>query len=94
MWPFLQTGTLSPSNFLFLVQIAYKELKIHLEDSNSLMEHLDMLLSDCMEDFPDDDKSAVAEYAAKITRASITEQTRTGHTRLVKSARLDKAIAS
>jgi len=67
------------------IQIADEELKLHLEDSDSLMEHLDMLLNECMEDFPEDDKSTIAEYAAKIARASITEQTRTGHARCVQS---------
>ena len=62
-------------------QIADEEIKLHLEDSDSLMEHLDMLLSESMEDFADDDKSEVAEYAAKIARANITEQTRSGHAR-------------
>lgn len=51
------------------------------------MEHLDMLLNECMEDFPEDDKSAIAEQAAKIARANITEQTRAGHTRCVKPGR-------
>jgi len=74
-------------------QIADEELKLHLEDSDSLMEHLDMLLSECMEDFPEDDKSAIAEYAAKIARANITEQTRTGHMRCVKSRREPAAIS-
>ena len=48
-----------------------------------MMEHLDVLVNECMADFPDDDKSAVAEYAAKIARANISEQTRGGHIRCV-----------
>jgi hypothetical protein len=60
-----------------------EELKLHLEDSDSMMEHLDMLVNECMADFPDDDNSAVAEYAARIACASITEQTRVGHLRFV-----------
>lgn len=64
-------------------QIAQEELKLHLEDSDSMMEHLDMLVNECTVDFPDDDNSAVAEYAARIARASITEQTRGGHLRFV-----------
>jgi hypothetical protein len=42
-----------------------------------------MLLNECLTDFPDDDKSEIAEYAAKIAQANITEQTRTGHMRCI-----------
>jgi hypothetical protein len=66
-----------------LSQIAEEELQLHLEDADSMMEHLDMLLNECLTDFPDDDKSEIAEYAAKIARANITEQTRTGHMRCI-----------
>ena len=48
-----------------------------------MMEHLEVLINECMADFPDDDKSAVAEYAAKIAMVNITEQTRGGHFRCV-----------
>ncbi|KIM71546.1 hypothetical protein PILCRDRAFT_16976 [Piloderma croceum F 1598] len=65
--------------------VAEEELKLHLEDTDSLMEHLDMLINECLADFPDDDNSEIAEYAAKIARANITEQTRTGHLRIIKA---------
>jgi len=43
-----------------------EELKLHLEDTDSLMEHLNMLINKCLVDFPDDDNSEITEYAAKI----------------------------
>ena len=48
-----------------------------------MMEHLDMLMNECMVDFLDDDNSTIAEYAVRFARASITEQTRVGHLRFV-----------
>jgi hypothetical protein len=60
-----------------------EELKLHLEDSDSMMEHLDILVNECMADFLDDNNSAIAEYAARIAHTSITEQTRVGHLRFV-----------
>jgi hypothetical protein len=47
-------------------QVAEEELKLHLEDTDSLMEHLDMLINECLADFPNDNNSEIAEYAAKI----------------------------
>jgi hypothetical protein len=42
-----------------------------------------MLIDECVTDFPDDDNSEIAEYAAKIAQASITKQTWTGHLRCI-----------
>jgi hypothetical protein len=64
-------------------QIAQEELKLHLEDSSSMTEHLNMLVNECMADFPDDDNSVVAEYAARIAHTNITEKTQGGHLRCV-----------
>ena len=64
-------------------QIADEEVKLHLEDYDSLQDQLELLLDGCIGEFPDDDKSEVATYAATIARAHITDQTRNGHTRCV-----------
>ena len=48
---------------------------------------LDILIGDCMEDYPDNDQLEMAQYAAKIARASITDQTRDKHVRCVSLAR-------
>jgi hypothetical protein len=58
-------------------------MKLHLEDYDSMQEQLELLLNDCMSEFPDDDKSEIATYAANIAWAHITDQTRNGHTRWV-----------
>jgi len=47
-------------------QVVEEELKLRLEDTDSLMEHLNMLINKCLVDFPDDDNSEITEYAAKI----------------------------
>ncbi|KIM72534.1 hypothetical protein PILCRDRAFT_16047 [Piloderma croceum F 1598] len=64
---------------------AQEELKLHRKDLDSMMEHLDILMNECMADFLDDDNSAVAEYAARIAHVSITEQTQVGHLRIIKA---------
>jgi len=70
-------------SMLYFFQIADEEVKLHLEDCDSLQNQLELLLDGCMSDFPDDDKSEVAAYAATIARAHTTDQTRNGHTRCV-----------
>ena len=67
----------------FWFQIADEEVKLHLEDCDSIQDQLEHVLNDCIGDFPDDDKSEVAAYAAQIARAHITEQTHHGHARQV-----------
>ena len=42
---------------------------LHLEDADSMMEHLNVLVNECMADFPDDDKSAVAVMRLHIAYA-------------------------
>ncbi|KIK73110.1 hypothetical protein PAXRUDRAFT_29274 [Paxillus rubicundulus Ve08.2h10] len=55
-----------------------------LEDAdNEAM--LDILIGNCMEDHPDDDQSEMAQHAARIARASITDQTRDKHVRIIKA---------
>jgi len=48
-----------------------------------MQEQLEQLFNDCIGEFPDDDKSEIASYAAQIARSHITDQTRHGHARLV-----------
>ncbi|KAJ7659533.1 hypothetical protein B0H17DRAFT_1145280 [Mycena rosella] len=56
--------------------------KLHLEDSDSIEEHLHILMADNMEDFPEDDSSdQAALFAARIAKACITDKTRSGHVR-------------
>lgn len=59
-------------------------LKIHLEDSDSYMVNLDDMVANALTDFPDDeDKSGIANYAAKLAQSYITGDTRSGHVRCV-----------
>jgi hypothetical protein len=65
-----------------LWQIGEEALKIYLEEEDSLTEHIDALIANSIEDFPEDDTSDLAaRHAAEITRASITDGTRGGHIR-------------
>jgi hypothetical protein len=69
----------SPSRTV-LVQISAEAIKIHLEEEDSL--DLDLLVDDCLDDFPEADAGDVfGERAAAIAKCSITEQTRSGHVR-------------
>lgn len=64
------------------IKIAEEQLKLHLEEADSLLDRIDDLVADALEDFPDTDNiSPVAQYAAKIAQACITEKTRGGHQR-------------
>ena len=56
-------------------------LHLELEEASETEAKLDLLLTECLEDFPDDDQSEIAQYAATIARNSITNQTRTKHLR-------------
>ena len=64
-------------------QIAGKMVKLDLLEDADNEATLDIIIGDCMEDYPDDDQSEMAQYAAKIVRASITDQTRLKHIRYV-----------
>jgi len=65
------------------LQIADEGVRLDLEDAVWCDEHLDDLMATCLEDFPDDDMSELADYAARIAHGSITDRTRDGHSRLV-----------
>lgn len=57
-------------------------MKIYLEEEDSLTDHIDALLTESLEDFPEDDTSdTAARHAAEIMRANITDGTRGGHIR-------------
>ncbi|KAG1813128.1 hypothetical protein DFJ58DRAFT_850687 [Suillus subalutaceus] len=62
-------------------QIADEQVQLDLEEAVWSDEHLDSLMTSCLEDFPDDDVSELADYAAGIARSSITDRTRDGHAR-------------
>ncbi|KZP09787.1 hypothetical protein FIBSPDRAFT_685798, partial [Athelia psychrophila] len=67
-------------------QISNEMLKIHLEDSDSYMVNLDDMVANALTDFPDDeDKSGIANYAAKLAQSYITGDTRSGHVRIAKA---------
>ncbi|KAJ7450707.1 hypothetical protein B0H11DRAFT_1612766, partial [Mycena galericulata] len=58
---------------------------LDLEDADSVLEHVQDLVSQCFDDFPDDQiDDEAARYAAKMTKASITDGTRTGHLRIIR----------
>lgn len=62
----------------------YKEmLKFHLEETDSLVANIDDMVADALTDFPDDDKSDIVAYAARLAWSYITGDTRTGHVRYV-----------
>ena len=69
--------------FCSYLQIVDEEVKLHLEDYDSMQEQLEQLFNDCIGEFPDDDKSETAAYAAQIAQSHITDQTRHGHARFV-----------
>lgn len=55
---------------------------LDLEDADSLLEHVQDLVTQSLDDFPEDQlDDDAARYAAQMTRASITDGTRTGHLR-------------
>lgn len=56
-------------------------LHLELEEASEVEAKLDILLNECLDDFPDDDQSEIAQYASNIARNSITDQTRTKHVR-------------
>ncbi|KAF7973323.1 hypothetical protein HWV62_15573 [Athelia sp. TMB] len=66
-------------------EISEGVIKLHLEDSDSFMENLDAMVADALADFPDNDKSDIAIYAAKLAQSCITGDTRTGHVRITKA---------
>jgi hypothetical protein len=63
------------------LQIADEQVRLDLEEVVWCEEHLDGLMTSCLEDFPDDDVSELADYAAGIARSSITDRMRDGHAR-------------
>ena len=64
-------------------QIAKEVLQLYLEEEDSLAEYITTLISDSLDDFPDEEDSTdpAARHAAEIMRASITDGTRSGHIR-------------
>ncbi|KZP06392.1 hypothetical protein FIBSPDRAFT_966510, partial [Athelia psychrophila] len=65
--------------------ISKERLKIHLEESDSFMVNLEEMVATALTDFPDDDKSDVSIYAAKLAQSCITGDTRAGHFRIAKA---------
>ncbi|KAK7012433.1 hypothetical protein R3P38DRAFT_3588217 [Favolaschia claudopus] len=58
---------------------------LDLEDADSLLEHVQDLISQNLDDFPEDQiNDEAARYAAKMTKASITEGTRNGHVLIIR----------
>ena len=56
-------------------------LHLELQEASEAEAKLNILLTECLKDFPDDDQSEIAQYAANIAQNSITDQTRTKHVR-------------
>ncbi|KAK7002509.1 hypothetical protein R3P38DRAFT_3404789 [Favolaschia claudopus] len=58
---------------------------LDLEDADSLLEHVQDLISQHLDEFPEDQiDDDAARYAARMTKASITEGTRNGHVRIIR----------
>ncbi|KAG1803881.1 uncharacterized protein HD556DRAFT_1484503 [Suillus plorans] len=66
-------------------QVSDEMLNLELEEASEVEAKLDILLNECLDDFPDDDQSEIAQYASNIARNSITDQTRTKHVRIIKA---------
>ncbi|KAJ7662388.1 hypothetical protein B0H17DRAFT_1144391 [Mycena rosella] len=65
--------------------ISDEAFKLHLEDSDSIEEHLHILMPDNMEDFPEDDSSdQAALFAARIAKALFPTDTDSGY-RIIKT---------
>lgn len=68
--------------YIVHVQIAEEARKLYLEEEDSLSDHIDVLITQSLDDFPDEETmDSAARDAAEITRASITDGTRGGHIR-------------
>ncbi|KAJ7141971.1 hypothetical protein C8R46DRAFT_1046516 [Mycena filopes] len=66
-------------------QIEEELCLLDLEDADSLLEHVQDLISLNFDDFPDDQvDDEASRYAAKMAKASITDGTRTGHLRIIR----------
>ncbi|KAK7034117.1 hypothetical protein R3P38DRAFT_2772226 [Favolaschia claudopus] len=58
---------------------------LDLEDADSLLEHVQDLISQNLDDFPEDQiDDEAARFASRMSKASITEGTRNGHVRIIK----------
>ncbi|KAF8837494.1 hypothetical protein BDN67DRAFT_1013820 [Paxillus ammoniavirescens] len=66
-------------------EITGEMIKLDLLEDADNEAMLDILIGNCMEDYPDDDQSEMAQYVARIARASITDQTRDKHVRIIKA---------
>ncbi|KAF8233214.1 hypothetical protein L208DRAFT_1377382 [Tricholoma matsutake] len=56
-------------------EVGEEAVKIYLEEEDSLTDHIDALLTESLEDFPEDDTSdSAARHAAEITCANITDE--------------------
>lgn len=57
-------------------------MQLYLEEEDSLGNYISKLITESIEDFPEEgDIDPASRHAAEITRASITDGTRTGHMR-------------
>ncbi|KAJ7023433.1 hypothetical protein C8F04DRAFT_1271362 [Mycena alexandri] len=85
MSPPTPTMDSSDSNEPTDTQIEDEMCLLDLEDADSLLEHVEELISMNFEDFPEDQiDDDAARYAAKMTKASITDGTQTGHLRIIR----------
>ncbi|KAK7029069.1 hypothetical protein R3P38DRAFT_2775660 [Favolaschia claudopus] len=58
---------------------------LDLEDADSLLEHVQDLISQHLDEFPEDQiDDEATRYAAKMTKTSITDGTRNGHVRIIR----------
>ncbi|KAG2047481.1 hypothetical protein BDR06DRAFT_1030837 [Suillus hirtellus] len=60
-------------------------LHLKLEEASKVEAKLDILLNKCVNDFPDNDQSKIAQYASNIAQNSITNQICTKHARIIKA---------
>ncbi|KAK6978265.1 hypothetical protein R3P38DRAFT_3411222 [Favolaschia claudopus] len=66
-------------------QVADELCLLDLEDADSLLLHVQDLVTQHLDEFPEDQlDDEAARYAAKMTKASITDGTRDGHLRIIK----------
>ncbi|KAG1783660.1 hypothetical protein EV702DRAFT_1190680 [Suillus placidus] len=65
-------------------EVVDKQVQLDLKEAVWCDEHLNGLMTSCLEDFPDDNESELADYAAGIAQGSITDRTQDRHARQVK----------
>ena len=63
-----------------------------LDEELDYQEMVDVLVKRCLDDFPEEEASAVAKKAAEVAQKNITQGTRKGHERYVQGLFRSQAV--